>query len=441
MSKASYHSNEETARNAWTALCAKNGLSDAVNIGPNGASSLNEAELHAMRKTARRAINEITDKLKPADYTDSVTDALVYAGNTIAAVNEAFERMQDAEKFFGNRQASSTKVMRNAADFAKHYNTGHSQDAGEYDIADYLRGIANMQTPPSVKNALSTGTDTAGGFTVPSVLMPGILGALATASSLLTAGAGIIPVEQGAKNYTTAVVSAIPTAAWRNESASLAVSDPAFNAIVATPRSLSFMFKVSRELLADAVGFAATLNTVIAQAFAKELDRAGLRGTGTAPEPRGIKNTLLVSNISHGTNGAVIANWKPLLSGLKNSLEVDGPMPTAAIMSPASLIAFSGLSDVNGQPINRPALLEPLKLVTTSQIPNNLTVGSSTNCSEIYMGDFQNVNFVMRENVSIQMLNELYASTGEVGFACHVRADVVVQYPQTFSILTGLKAA
>ena len=434
-----YHGTEENARNAWMALCAKNGLPEAVNIGTY-TTGLSEAELHALRKTARRALNTITDSLKPGDYTESITDALVFAGNTIQSVNESFERIQDAEKFFGNRRAG-TNVMRNAADFSKHYNTGHSQDAGEYDVADYLRGIANMQTTPSVKNALSTGTDTAGGFTVPSVLMPGILGALVPASSLLTAGAGIIPMEQGAKNYTKAVVSAIPAAAWRNESAALAVSDPAFNAIVATPRSLSFTFKVSRELLADAVGFAETLNEVIAQAFAKELDRAGLRGTGTAPEPRGIKNTLLVSNISHGTNGAVITNWKPLLSGLKNSLEVDGPMPTAAIMSPASLIAFSGLTDINGQSIDRPALLEPLKLVTTSQIPNNLTVGSSTNCSEIYMGNFQNVNFVMRENVSIQMLNELYAATGEVGFACHVRADVVIQYPQTFSILTGLRSA
>lgn len=440
MPKASYHSNEETARNAWTTLCAKNGLPEGSNIGTN-VSSLTEAELHAMRKTARRALNTISDQLKPADYTDAVTDAMVYAGNSIAAVNEAFERMQDAEKFFGNRHAAGTNVMRNAADFAKHYNTGNTPDAGEYDIADYLRGIANMKAPPSVKNALSTGTDTAGGFTVPSILMPGILSALAPASSLLTAGAGIIPIEQGAKSYTTAVVSGIPSAAWRNESGAVAVSDPAFNAYVATPRSLSFMFKISRELLADGAGLQQALNEVIGQAFAKELDRAGLRGTGTAPEPRGIKNTLLVSNISHGTNGAVIANWKPLLSGLKNSLEVDGPMPTAAIMSPASLIAFSGLSDVNGQPINRPALLEPLKLVTTSQIPNNLTVGSSTTCSEIYMGDFSNVNFVMRENVSIQMLTELYAATGEIGFACHVRADVVVQYPQTFSILTGLKAA
>lgn len=441
MSKATYHGTEESARNAWTTLCAKNGLPEAVNIGTN-ASSLSEGELHAMRKTARRALNTISDTLKPADYTDGVTDALVFAGNSIAAVNEAFERLQDAEKFFGKRQASgaASHVMRNSADFAKHYNTGNSQDAGEFDIADYLRGIANLRTTPSVKNALSVGTDTAGGFAVPGVLMPGILGAMVPVSALLTAGAGIAPLEEGAKTYTAAAVNAIPTAAWRAEAGTLATSDPTFRAVVATPRSLSFMFKVSRELLADAVGLTVALNQAIAQAFAKELDRAGLRGTGTAPEPRGLLNTVGIQAVSNGANGAALANYANLFSGYQAILQADGPAPTAAIMSPRSLVKLGGLLDSTGQPVNMPAMLQPVKLIATSQVPNTLTVGTSADCSEIYVGDFSQMYFAMRESVSIHLLQEAYAATGEIGFACHVRADVVVNYPAAFAVVTGVRA-
>ena len=87
-----------------------------------------------------------------------------------------------------------------------------------------------------------------------------------------------------------------------------------------------------------------------------------------------------------------------------------------------------------------PDALKDLKLIATSQIPNNLTVGSSSDCSEIYIGDFSKMYFAMRENVSIQLLNELYAGTGEIGFACHMRADLVVQYPAAFSVVTGVKA-
>jgi HK97 family phage major capsid protein len=441
MSKATYHSTEENARNAWVTLCAKNGIPEGTNIGQH-ANGLNEAELHAMRKTARRALNTISDSLKPADYTDAVTDALVYAGNSIAAVNEAFERMQDAEKFFGKRQASgaASNVMRNAADFAKHYNTGHSQDAGEYDIADYLRGIANLKSIPSVKNALSVGTDAAGGFAVPGVLMPGILGAMVPVSALLTAGAGIVPLEEGAKTFTTAAIDTIPTAAWRAEAGALAISDPAFRAVVATPRSLAFTFKVSRELLADAYGLNVALNQAIAQAFAKELDRVGLRGSGTAPEPRGILNTVGIQSVTNGAAGAALASYANLFSATQALLQANAPMPTAAIMSPRSLVKLGGLLDSTGQPVNMPGMLQPLKLVSTSQIPNNLTVTTSTDCSEIYVGDFSKLYFAMRESVSIQLLNELYAGTGEIGFACHVRADVVLTYPAAFAVVTGVRA-
>lgn len=439
--KVSYHGTEENARNAWTTLCAKNGLPEGINIGTH-ASGLSEAELHAMRKTARRALNAITDTLRPADYTDSVTDALTFAGNCVAAVNQAFERMQDAEKFFGNRQASgaASNVMRNSADFAKHYNTGHSKDAGEYDIADYLRGIANLRTTAAVTNALSSGTDTQGGFAVPGVLMPGILGAMVPVSALLTAGAGIVPLAEGGKAFTSAAINAIPTAAWRAEAGVLATSDPTFRAIVATPRSLSFMFKVSRELLADAVGLTVALNQAIAQAFAKELDRAGLRGSGTAPEPRGLLNTAGIQAVTNGAAGAALASYANLFSAYQAILQADGPAPTAAVMSPRSLVKLGGLLDTTGQPVNIPGMLQPVKLIGTSQIPNNLTVGASTDCSEIYIGDFSQMYFAMREAVSIQLLQEAFASTGEIGFACHVRADVVVNYPAAFAVVTGVRA-
>ncbi len=437
--KTNYTGTEENARNTWTTLCAKNGLPDGAKIGTN-TSGLNESELHTMRKTARRALNQISDQLKPGDYTDAVTDALVFAGNAIAAVNQEFERMQDAEKFFNKRQTSGAGVnaMRNAADFQKHYSTGDT-DAGEYDMADYLRGIANLRTTPSVKNALSVGTDTAGGFAVPAILMPGILGAMVPVSALLSAGAGIVPMEEGAKTFNTAAINAIPTAAWRAEGGTLATSEPTFRAVVATPRSLSFMFKVSRELLADAAGLNDALNIAIAQAFAKELDRAGLRGSGVAPVPTGLLNTSGIQTVTNGAAGAALASYANLFSAYGAILQADGPAPTAAIMSPRSLVKLGGLLDSTGQPIAMPAMLEPLKLIATSQVPNNLTVGASTDCSEIYVGDFSQIYFAMRESVSIQMLSEVYAATGEIGFACHVRADVVVNYPAAFALVTGVR--
>jgi HK97 family phage major capsid protein len=436
--KLDFH-NPDTAATNWQNLCVKAGVPEAGHVHGRGAPT---AELHESRKAMRRAINKITENMGIKDYNNDTTDALMHAGVIVKMLNEKIDYAAGATNV--DTKVQSIRAMRNSADFEKHYSAGeHSHamgDSGDMSITDFLRGVANLKTSPSVQNALSTGTDSAGGFSVPSRLMPGILGAMVPVSSLMQAGASIIPLEEGAKSFTTAALNTIPTAAWRAESGALATSDPTFRAVVATPRSLSFQFKISRELLADGQGIQQALYIAIAQAFAKELDRAGLRGTGTAPEPRGISNTSGIQAVGNGTNGAALAGYANLFSATQSLLSADAPMPTAAIMSPRSLVKLGGLVDTTGQPLRVPGMLENVKLIGTSQIPNNLTVGTSTDCSEIYVGDFTNLYFAMRESVSVQMLQELYAGTGEIGFACHVRADVVLTYPGAFAAVTGVRA-
>jgi HK97 family phage major capsid protein len=441
MPKVSYHSNEDSARNAWTTLCAKNGMPEAINSG-GSAASLKESEIHALRKTTRRALNTISDTMKPGDYNDAVTDALVYAGNTIESCNEALERIQDAERFFGKSEASRSKVLRNRSDFESHYKTGdqNSRDHDGMGIGDFFRGVGGMKSSPAVQNALSTGTSTAGGYLVPSILMPNILAAMTPVSSLLTAGAGIVILEEGGSAFTYAGVAAVPTASWRLEAGTLATSDTTFRAITATPKSLAFQFKISRELLADGQGIETALYQAIAQAFARELDRAALIGTGTNPEPRGLLNTVGVQAVTNGVNGLTLSNYANLFSGVQAILQADCPMPTAAIMAPRSLVKLGGLTSTTNEYIEPPIMLAGIKQIATSQIPTNLTVGTSSDCSLMFTGDFTNLLFCMREGISIQMLREAFAGTGEVGFACHVRADVVVPYPASFAIVSGIRA-
>lgn len=62
-----------------------------------------------------------------------------------------------------------------------------------------------------------------------------------------------------------------------------------------------------------------------------------------------------------------------------------------------------------------------------------------TDCSEIYVGDFSKLAFFFRERISIQTLVEAHATTGEIGFVGHVRADLGVLYPAAFAIVTGVR--
>lgn len=396
-----------------------------------------ENHLNAARDLMNKHQGRITPEVE-SQFNNHITEAGRYTNLIEARVQELQSRAAQLEG--GQDERAPLYGQKAIKDFYAKRNIDTKPDES-IRLDDFVRGVAGMKTTTAVSNALSVGTDTSGGYAVPSLVMPEIMQALVPASSLLTAGAGIVPLEAGAKSYTTAAVDSVPTAAWRLENGAVAESDPTFRGVVAAPKSLAFFFKISRELLADATNMSNALTIAISQAFAKEMDRAGLRGTGTNPEPRGILNTAGINAVGNGANGASLATTKfaNLLTATQNLLQANAPMPTAAIMSPRSLVGLGGLVDTTGQPMNRPELLQPLNMIATSQVPNNLTVGTSNDCSEIYVGDFSTVAFMVREQLSIQLANELFAANGQIGFICHARVDVAVMRPSAISVVTGVR--
>lgn len=408
------------------------------------------------RSDTRRAINAIKatmDSAEPKSYTDDKLSTLEWLSARCNIISNELDLQEIGDNPAGYAAGAralhdqdgrrigavlTTEVLRSPASIASAMGVGPSNDG--LDLANFVRGVANMKTSEGVRNALTEGTNTAGGYTVPSILLPGILGALAPASSLISAGASVALVQDQAKSFTIAGVDSLPTAAWRAESGNVAESDPSFRSLTITPRSLAFRFKVSRELLADSPNLEDALRKVIAQAFAKELDRAGLRGSGSAPEIRGLLNISGVNAIGSGTNGAVLANYAKFINASRTIKELNAPVPNAAIMSPREEESLALFEDTTGQPLRRPEALSGWGFYTSSQIPTNLTVGTSTDCSEIYVGDFSQFAYFIREGISIQLATELYAATGEVGFICHTRVDVAALYPQAFAVITGVRA-
>ena len=153
-------------------------------------------------------------------------------------------------------------------------------------------------------------------------------------------------------------------------------------------------------------------------------------GSGTEPEIRGLRNIPGINKLPMGTNGAPITDWRQFIRARRLITEANAPVPDVAILSPREDETMSLLVDTTGQPLRRPEALSNWKFLTTSQIPTNEDVGTATNAAAIYVGGFQMFTIYMRESVSIQLLKELYAETGEVGFICHTRLDVASAYPR-----------
>lgn len=420
-------------------------------------SQLTRPEALTRRAELRRAVNTLTAHAK--EKSENLTEDLLTAVDAVSAEINLISAGLDldeagAQHARGNeddalRDQSGARIgtmlanadLKDASKIAAKLRVNGSQSHdGAMSIGEFFRGVAGMRAPDSVRNVLSEGTDSSGGYTVPSVLLPGILNALVPASSLLQAGANVAILDQQADSFKIAATDTIPTAAWRSEHGNVAESEPAFRGLTITPRSLAFRFKVSRELLQDSPGLDTALRTAIAQAFAKELDRAGLRGTGTAPEIRGLLNTTGVHAVGNGVNGAALDSYAKFINASRLIKESNAPVPRAAIMSPREDETIALFADTTGQPLRRPEALSGWQFLTSSQIPTNLTVGTSADCSEMFVGDFSMFTFFMREGVSVQLLNELYAETGEVGFVCHTRVDVAAMYAKAFAVIGGVRA-
>ncbi len=336
-------------------------------------------------------------------------------------------------------EGTKMKRLRSADDFRQHFSGGAIHRDQDVQFADFLRSAARMKSSDAAQRALSVAVDSAGGYTVPAVHMGQILAALAPASSLMSAGASIVPLPEAGKTFSFAAVDTLPTAAWREENGLVAESAPTFRNVVLTPRSLSFYTRVSRELLADGVNVETALYQAIAQAFAKEFDRAGLRGSGVAPEPLGLRNTSGIHSVTNGAAGATLTGYGNFFEAVEKILSANAPMPTAAIMHPRARVDLAQLAATDNQPLQIPPMLSGLQMLTSSQIPTNLTVGASNDCTEIYIGDFSQLVFGMREALSIQVMGDAFADYGQIGFMCHARLDVAVLYPKAFALVTGVR--
>ncbi|WP_306715118.1 phage major capsid protein [Burkholderia dolosa] len=301
-----------------------------------------------------------------------------------------------------------------------------------FGIADFIRGAAGMSVGDGVRAALSEGVGKDGGYAVPDVVMPRILGAMVRSSALLAAGASILPLD-AAKSVSIAAVDKLPEPAWRNENAPVAIGGPAFRAVTATPRSIAIAVPISRELLADAVDMNRAVTLALAMAFSKAFDRAALVGSGNVPEPLGLHGMDGVKKIQQ--IGAKFS-YADMLAAYQAQTEADAPAPTSIIMAPRTLVGLAGLVDSTGQPLNAPALLDGVARRTSVGVPTNL--GDSANKSLAFIGNFNTVQFVLRENFNVRLLQETASSNGQLVFLCHARFDVVAQYPDAITVIEGV---
>ncbi|GAB3790384.1 phage major capsid protein [Nocardioides ungokensis] len=298
------------------------------------------------------------------------------------------------------------------------------------EVEHYARAIGET------KDMATTGS---AGALVPTVIAGYVIDLLR--NRMVTSAAGLKTVPMSNKTVNVPRITGDVTPQWLNEGAALTLSDATLDSVQLVAKRLDAGTRVSMELEEDSdpVGIGQVVAQSMASAFASEVDRVVLRGSGTSPEPRGIRNQSGVTLYAPGTNGDV-ANWTVVLALFKALLGANVE-PTATITSPNAAVALASLTETTNAYLQPPSVLtnyvNPLSLLrTTGAVPANLTKGTGTALTEVYMGDFRQALLGLRTQFTLQTARELYRATGQVGIFGRMRADVGVEHPAAFAVAT-----
>lgn len=326
------------------------------------------------------------------------------------------------------------------ADFVRARGLDERRGEEPLDLGKYLRGmvLGEWDDADAERRAMSEGTQSAGGYMVPTLLVAQIIDLARNRTRVMQAGARIVPMAN--KTVDVAKWTGDPTAAWHTENASITPSDGTLSKVTLTAQALASLTVVSRELVEDAPNTGDELAQAFAAQFALTLDRAALYGSGTAPEPRGVKNTSgITTQLFSGANGGTPTNYDFLIDAA-GALEDNNEAATGVIYAPRTKRVLGKLKEATTLAyLAPPAIIADIPRYDTNQIPINLTVGSSTDASDAFVAAWPQLYIGVRTGLTIEPLRERYADNGQLGFLAWWRGDVAVARAKAFTVVTGLR--
>ena len=302
---------------------------------------------------------------------------------------------------------------------------GRASDAYKEDFDLHLRGRR------LVNNVLSEGSDANGGYLVPVEFERFIVEALRE-ENVMRRLCKVITTDNERKIPVAATHS---VANWTAENAAYTESNPTFDQKSIDAYKLTDLVKISNELLEDS---AFDLEDYIAREFAYAFgaaeEEAFCVGTGTG-QPTGL---FTASGGEVGVTAAAVAAVTTdelinLVYALKSSYRKNAKF----LMNDATVSSLRKLKDNNGQYLWQPSVQagQPDKLmgyeIYTSPFAPTLAAGALT----IAFGDFRNYWIADRRGMTVQRLNELYSTTGQVGFVATERVDGKIILPEGIKLL------
>ena len=302
---------------------------------------------------------------------------------------------------------------------------GRASNAYKEDFGRHLRGKLLLH------NVLSEGVDANGGYLVPEEFERQIVTALEAENVMRS----LCKVITTANERKIPVAGTHSIAQWTAENASYIESNPTFEQKTIDAYKLTDLIKVSIELLDDS---AFPLEPYIAQEFARAFgiaeEEAFCIGDGSG-KPTG----LFTAN--GGTVGVTTAGGTAITAdeviSLVYSLKSPYRRNAKFLLNDATVAMLRKLKDGNGAYLWQPSVQagQPDKLLGYDLYTSPYVPTVAAGAYAIAFGDFNNYWIADRTGRTVQRLNELYSTNGQVGFVATERVDGKIILPEGIQLL------
>ena len=377
-------------------------------------------ELKEKRAKAWEAAKAFLDSKQGSNGLMSAEDAATYdrMEAEVVELGKEIDRLErqaviDAEL----AKATSTPITNKPnAQVAGETKTGRATD-------EYKRAFwNNMRNRNSyeIQNALSIGTDSEGGYLVPDEYEKKLVEALED-EVFFRSLATVIKTSSGDRKIP--IVTSKGEAAWIDEGGQFPESDDSFGQTSIGAHKLATMIKVSDELLNDSVF---NIEQYISKEFGRRIgtkeEEAFFIGDGTG-KPIGIFNKT--GGAETGVTAASTGITFDDVMDLYYSLRAPYRNKATWILNDSTVKAIRKLKDGNGNYIWQPSVREgePDRILNrpyrTSIYVPELAAGNRV----MAFGDYSYYWIADRQGRSFKRLNELFATTGQVGLLTSERVD------------------
>lgn len=347
----------------------------------------------------------------------------------IVDLGHEIERQQRADELEREFNLPTNTPIVLKPDKANHNKTGNASEMYNKAFWSQMRNHSTQE----VRNILSEGVDSEGGFLVPEVFE----------STLVQALDDGLVIRQLAHTFTTAsntlkipVVATRGKAMWAEENSAIAESDTSFGQKTIGAHKLCALIKVSEELLNDS---AFDLESYFNQEFARRIGEAEedafVIGDGNS-KPYGIFNDTEGGEIGV-TAGSTVNVTADEIIDLYYSLKAPYRKNGVWLLNDSTVNIIRKLKDSNGQYLWQPSIkdgetdtLFGKPVYTSSSIAN-----AASGTKPIAFGDLSYYWIGDRQGVTFKRLNELYAANGQVGFLATKRVDARLIVPEAVKIL------